>query len=70
MTRLKLYSKIKVDIDSPLDEAMAYGGASQYIPGNRVVRDQKTERKEEEASYQCQTSFSVVQNSSTKSQQS
>jgi len=43
-TRLKLYSKIKVDIDSQLDEAMAYGDTSQYIPGNRIIRARKTER--------------------------
>lgn len=47
MIRLKLYSKIKVDIDSQFDKAMSYGDASEYIPGNKIIRDQKTERKEE-----------------------
>lgn len=56
MIRLKLYSKIKVDTDSQFDKVRSYGDASKYIPGNRIIRDQKKQRKrkKEEASYQSQ----------------
>lgn len=62
MIRLKLYSKIKVDTDSQFDKVRSYGDASKYIPGNRIIRDQKTEKKKR-GSRLSEPSSSAVQNS-------
>lgn len=45
MTRLKLYSKIKVDTDSQTARAMVYRGASWYIPENNMIRNQNKRKQ-------------------------
>lgn len=45
MTRLKLYSKIKVDTDSQTARATVHRGASWYIPENNMIRDQNKRKQ-------------------------